>query len=219
MYLVCLTFSHAFFEEKNTRVARPVYLRPLSGMGEKKKQETPPPEKEPQDVDASDESSTITMDNSDAGEDKHDTHSDVLPKVEYLKCFHHRRWTTTLPFQVPDNGYCEDDVPLTFVDSTAELLEKSQPRRFPAFVGASSPPKASKSKYARLEGMYQRWKKVMVRGKSTGDVGKEEVAIFRATDEEVHAAVEEVAEGTLSLEGYLAEVKRIRNRQQLGTGH
>lgn len=109
---------------------------------------------------------------------------------------------------MPSNGYCRADVPLSFVDSTLELLEKSEQRAFPPFVGAVRPLAVSKQNYFRQGKMYGKLKKVMI---GVGDRGEERV--FRATDSEICRTVLEIADGKLSLEEYVAEVKRIRGRE------
>lgn len=127
-----------------------------------------------------------------------------------FKCFNYTFWTPTHRFDVPGNGYCRADVPLSFVDSTVELLEKSEPRAFPPFVGAVRPLVVSKQNYFRQGKMYGKLKKVMI---GVGAGGEERV--FRATDAEIFRTVVEVADGRLSLEEYIAEVKRIRGRESV----
>ena len=114
---------------------------------------------------------------------------------------------------MPRNGFCSYDVPLSFVDSTAELLEKAEQRLFPAHRDRGPHSRSlSRASFVNQGTMYRKYKKVMICEGGGGDDGRKR-RVYRATDEEVKKTVEEVSHEILSVAKYLDGVKELRKAQ------
>lgn len=157
---------------------------------------------------------TSTGDIGDVDEDNHDS---VSPEITQFVDKHtdkdgflaSSKWRTKYkPFDRPGDGFWienhGDDPPAqSFLPSTAELKNAKQRRAPEYIVGNRYGKSMSKLSFNNQVKLYHRCKKVLVSRDGT---------VFRATDEEIEAALRADGRGSLSANFYVRVVSEMRRR-------